>query len=122
MRKKTGLTNAEMKLAEIIWQFSPIPSIKLIKIVEEKFGWKRTTTYTILKRIIIKGVVENENAVVRAIQNRDEFFAIQSHNFVKDAFDGSLPMFVASFIGGNKISAELAEELKQLIDDHTEES
>ena len=116
METTYGLSQAEFKLAEIIWTNQPIPASALVKMAEESFGWKRTTTYTLLKRMIDKGVMKNENAVVSAIVSREEFFAKQSHNFVDDTFGGSLPLLIASFMRGKKLTQAQAEEIRQLID------
>jgi len=113
------LSQAELRLAEIIWNDNPIQSAKLIKTAELKFGWKRTTTYTFLKRMSDKGVVRNENSIVTAVISRDEFFAGQSHSFVDNTFGGSLPLFITSFIKGRKLSPQQATEIRQMIDEHT---
>ena len=111
------LTKAESKLADIIWANSPMPSPGLVKIAETELGWKRTTTYTILKKLCEKGVAENEKATVSAMITKDEFFAGQSRSYVEDTFGGSLPMFLTSFIGGKKLTKKQAEEIRQLIDE-----
>ena len=116
------LTQAESKLADIIWENTPITSSELIKAAEREFEWKRTTTYTILKKLCEKGVARNDNATVYAVLTRDEFFAGQSRCYVEDAFGGSLPSFLAAFIGGRKLKPKQAEELKRLIIEHEEEA
>ena len=87
---------------------------------ERELGWKRTTTYTILKRLCGKGVFRNDNATVSAVLTRDEFFAGQSRRYVEDTFGGSLPKFITSFIGGGKLPLEQAGELRRLIDEYAE--
>ena len=118
MPTEHSLSQAELKLMEIIWANNPILSAELIKIAGQEFGWKRTTVYTLLKRIGAKGILKNDNALVVALISREEFFAKQSHNFVADTFGGSLPMFITSFISGKKLSQQQAAELRQLIDEH----
>ena len=113
-----NLSAAELKLAEIIWASNSIYVLDLIRIAGEQHGWKRTTIYTMLGRMSEKGVVVNERMMVSALITRDEFFAGQSRNFVDDTFGGSLPMFVAAFMGGRKLNAQQALELRRLIDEH----
>ena len=115
-----ALSQAELKLAEIIWANNPIPTPELSEIAERTLGWKKTTTYTFLKRMADKGVVKRNNATVTALITRDEFFSGQSRNFVANTFDGSLPMFITSFYGGRKLTAAQAAELKHLIEEHQE--
>jgi predicted transcriptional regulator len=121
MPSSHGLSQAELKLAEIIWANNPIPTPTLSEITERELGWKKTTTYTFLKRMGDKGVVSRDNATVTAMITRDEFFSGQSRDFVADTFGGSLPMFITSFFGGKKLSAAQASELKRLIDKHQED-
>jgi len=114
------LTQAESNLADIIWANAPIQSPELARIAEREFGWKRTTTYTILKRLCGKGVFSNDDATVTAVLTRAEFLAGQSRRYVEDTFGGSLPSFITSFIGGGKLTSEQAMELRRLIDAYEE--
>ncbi|NLX75815.1 MAG: BlaI/MecI/CopY family transcriptional regulator [Clostridiaceae bacterium] len=115
------LTESEEKFAELIWQNEPIGSGDLVKLCEKDMGWKKSTTYTVLKKLCNKGIFKNENAVVSSLMTRDEYYARQSIIFVEDNFGGSLPKFLTAFIGGRKLSRQQAEELKRLIDEHKEE-
>ena len=115
-----SLSQAEFKLAEIIWASQPIPAAALVKAAEADFGWKRTTTYTLLKRMIDKGIMRNENAVVSATISREQFLAERSLNFVEDTFGGSLPMFIASVTRNKKLTHQQIEEIRQLIDQSDE--
>jgi predicted transcriptional regulator len=92
----------------------------VVKRAETEYGWKRTTVYTLLKRMNDKGIVVNENAVVTALISRDEFFSGQSRGFVDNTFNGSLPMFITAFIKGGKLSSKQAEEIRRLIDESGE--
>ena len=112
------LTGAEESLADIIWANSPLSTNQLVRLAEESHGWKRTTTYTILKRLCDKGIFANMNATVSTLVNRDEFRAGLSRRYVEDSFGGSLPLFMASFFSGKKLSRKQAEELRRLIDEH----
>ncbi len=118
--KEYKLSQSEAKFAEIIWQHEPIASGELVKLCEEKLSWKKSTTYTVLKKLCDKGIFRNENAVVTSLMKKDVFYAKQSRRFVEDAFGGSLPRFLTAFIGGEKLNGDQAEELKRLIDEHKE--
>jgi len=122
MSDKYNLTTAEERLADILWQSAPISSPALVELAWTHLGWKKSTTYTVLKRLIEKGIFANDNAQVRVVLTREELIAFQSRQFVKSSFGGSLPGFIASFFGGKKLSAKEAEELKRLIDEHREGS
>lgn len=113
-----ALTNAEQKLADLLWDISPIPSMELIRLAEKEFGWKKSTTFTILKALITKGVAKNQNASVDMLMSREQFLSGRSRRYVEDAFGGSLPSFIASFIGAEKLTPKQAEELRKLIDHH----
>ena len=112
-----NLTEAEEKLANIVWREGTLMSPDLVKIAEQELKWKKSTTYTILKKICNKGVLKNENAKVSAILTRGEQVARQSRRFIEDEFGGSLPSFLASFIRGDNISSQEVSELRRLIDE-----
>lgn len=118
--KEYKLTETEEKFAELIWMNEPILSGDLVKLSEIKMNWKKSTTYTVLKKICEKGIFKNENAVVSSLIKKDEYYAKQSISFVEDTFGGSLPKFLTAFIGSKKLSKNQAEELKKLIDEHKE--
>lgn len=114
------LAEAEARFVELIWENEPINSTELVRLSEEVMKWKKSTTYTILKRLCKKGILKSEDAIVSSLISRDEFFAGQSRRFVEDTFGGSLPQFLTSFIGGKKLSDKQAEELVRLINEHKE--
>ena len=116
------LTNAEARLAELIWDNAPIASMKMIKLAEQEFGWKKSTTFTNLKFLINKGLARNDNSLVTMLYTRDEVIAEQSRSYVNDTFGGSLPMFIAAYTSGRKLSPDQVAELKRLIDEQTGES
>ena len=119
--KAYKLTSTETKFAELIWANAPIGSMELVKLCEKEMGWKKSTTFTVLKTLCEKGIFKNEGAVVTAVITRESFLAIQSRRYVEDIFGGSLPKFVTSFIGGDKLPAGQLEELRRLIDEHEED-
>jgi predicted transcriptional regulator len=118
MSKNIVLFEAEEKFAEIIWREAPLPSPKLVAFAEREMNWKKSTTYTVLRKLCDKGIFKNENASVTVLISREELIARQSRHFVEDTFGGSLPRFITSFFGGKKLTPEQAAELKCLIEEH----
>ena len=110
----------ESRFADMIWENEPISSTELSKRSEKVFCWKKSTTYTVLKRLCQKGLLRNEDSLVTVIAPREAVDAQAAGSFVDRAFGGSLPGFLAAFMGGRKLSAAEAEELKQLIDAYRE--
>lgn len=118
--KEYKLAESEEKFAELIWQNEPIGSGDLVKLNEKEMNWKKSTTYTVLKKLCQKGFFQNKNAVVSSLISKDEYYARQSMRFVEDTFGGSLPRFLTAFMSGRRLSGHQAEELKKLIDSHRE--
>ena len=104
----------------IIWDNEPLSSRALVELCAQKLGWKKSTTYTVLKKMCEKGFAENSESTIRALVPRDRVQAFASEHFVEHTFKGSLPGFLASFLGGKTISEQEAVELKRLIDEHKE--
>ena len=120
MAANISLTPAEEKLAALIWREAPLTSPELVGIADKEMDWKKSTTYTVLKKLCDKGVFRNENANVSVVLTQDELISHQSRYFVEDTFGGSLPKFIASFFGGKKLSLEQSAELRRLIEEHEE--
>ena len=118
--EKYKLGEMETAFAEIIWNNAPVTSGELVKICEKELEWKKSTTYTMLKRLCQRGIFENENGTVIILITRDEFKAAQSEEFISETFGGSLPMFLTAFTKHNKLSAKEIEEIKNLIDNYKE--
>ncbi len=118
--KEYKLTESEEKFAELIWQREPIGSGELVKICEKEMDWKKSTMYTMLKKLCEKGIFQNKDAIVTSLTTRDEYYSNQSISFVKDTFGGSLPKFLTAFISDKKLNNQEAEELKKLIDKYKE--
>ena len=110
----------ESRFADIIWENQPVSSTELVKKSEEALKWKKSTTYTVLKRLGDKGIFKNEKGTVRAVVSRDEFYAAQSERFVEDSFNGSLPAFLAAFTKRKTLSAEAVEALRRFVDEYEE--
>lgn len=117
--KDYKLAEAEARFADIIWSKEPVSSPELVKICEKEMNWKKSTTYTVLKKLCEKGIFRNENAVVSARLSREEFYGMQSRRYVDDVFEGSLPRFLTAFCGGKKLSPREAEEMQKFIDENT---
>ena len=112
------LGEQETKFANLIWDNAPINSTELVKLAAEAMEWKKSTTYTMLRRLCERGIFKNENAVVSVILTRDAFYGGQSRKYVENTFGGSLPRFIASFMGGKGLSEKQADELMLLISEH----
>ena len=119
--KELRLTEAENKLAEIIWTKAPIPSPELVELCRVEIGWKKSTTYTMLRKLEKKGVFENRNGTVLAVLTREEFYTEQGRQILDGGFEGSLPRFLAAFASNKKLSSKEIDELQKLIDSHKEE-
>ncbi len=114
------LTEAEEKFAELIWNNEPIKSSELVKLCLKAFEWKKSTTYTMLKRLEDKNLFKNNQGTVVSLIKKDDYYGEQSKIFVKENFGGSLPKFIAAFAKRSKLSNKEIEELEQLINTHKE--
>ena len=94
----------ESQFAEIIWSNEPLPSGELVKLCEQKLGWKKSTTYTVLKRLCERGIFQNEKGMVSARMTKEEYDAAQSEKFLEENFGGSLPAFLAAFTTRKKLN------------------
>lgn len=110
------LGNIEGKFADIIWKHAPLSTSELIKLCEQELGWKRTTTYTVLKKLSDRGIFENQNGTVKVLLSREEFLARQSERYVENSFGGSLPGFLAAFTSRRNLSEKDIAELQSIID------
>lgn len=108
--------------ADMIWDNAPVTSRRLTELAEERLHWKRTTTYTVLKRLCDRGLFRNDGSQVTALVSREEFYARQSEQFVEETFHGSLPAFLAAFGSRKRLSDQEIDQLQQLIDEMRRES
>ena len=106
------LFDAEYKFMDIIWELEPINSTELTKVCLKKLGWKKSTTYTMIRKLAGRGILKNENATVVALVKREEVQKHDSEVLLEKAFDNSLPA-LAAFLQDNKLSQQEAEELKK---------
>lgn len=113
-----SLGDSEYRFACIVWAHEPLPSGELVRLCGEQLGWKKSTTYTVLKNLIAKGILQNENSIVSARVKQEQVRIHESGAVVERTFEGSLPKFVAAFLGGRTISAAEAEEIRALLDQY----
>lgn len=111
----------EAHFADIVWQNAPISTKELVDLCSKELSWKRTTTYTVLKKLCERGLFSMENSVVNVLISKNEFYAIQSEKFVDETFKGSLPAFIAAFGSRKRPNAEELKELRRIIDSFEEE-
>ncbi|MBE6771114.1 MAG: BlaI/MecI/CopY family transcriptional regulator [Ruminococcaceae bacterium] len=111
----------ESKFADIIWENEPISSTELSKRSEEILKWKKSTTYTVLKRLCDKGIFQNIKGTVTSLISKQEFYSLQSEKFVEETFEGSLPAFLAAFSKRKKLSADEISEIRKMIDSYKED-
>lgn len=112
------LGEMEQRFADMIWQEAPIASGQLAKRCAEAFGWKRTTAYTMLKRLCDREIFANKSGTVTVLMSREEFQAAQGQQFIDENFHGSLPMFLAAFSRRRRLSSREIEQLRQMIEDY----
>ena len=114
------LGEMEQRFSDMIWERAPIASGALAKLCEEAFGWKRTTSYTMLKRLCERGIFANQGGTVTVLMSKEEFQAAQGEQFLNENFNGSLPQFLLAFSRRKKLSGQEVEELKKLIEEYEE--
>ena len=114
------LAESDYRFMCLVWDSEPVNSTRLAEKALAELGWKKSTTYTMIKKMSEKGFIRNENAVVTALIGREQVQTAESEKFVEQTFAGSLPGFLVAFLGGKKISEAEAEALKALIDAHRE--
>lgn len=114
------LAEIESRFVELIWRREPISSGDLVILCEKELNWKKSTTYTVLRRLCQKGILKNEETVVTSIMKKEEYMARCSEQIVEDTFEGSLPQFVAAFMSRKKLSRKQIDEIQKLIDEYKE--
>ena len=115
------LGEVEMKFASLIWEREPITSGELVKLCEKELNWKKSTTYTVLKKLCDRGIFQNQGGIVTSRISRQNFFAMQSEKFVEETFAGSLPAFLAAFTKRKPLSQQQIAEIRRMIDSFGEE-
>lgn len=118
--KQYKLGDMEQRFADLIWKHEPVSSRTLTELCAEAFDWKRTTTYTMLKRLCKRGIFQNDGGMVSALMSKNEFGAAQGEEFLNNTFGGSLPKFLTAFTRRNKLSEKEINEIERLINEHRE--
>jgi predicted transcriptional regulator len=106
----------EAQFADIIWKNEPLSSGELVKLCQQELDWKKSTTYTVLKKLCERGIFTNDGGKVKSLISRDEFYAVQSEQFVDETFEGSLPAFIAAFTSRKSLTKEEIAEIQKMID------
>lgn len=120
LMEKYKLGEMEQRFAHMIWEHAPIQTRDIITLCAREFDWKRTTTYTMLKRLCERGIFKNENGTVIVLIEKEDFLAEKGEEFLEESFEGSLPKFLTAFTQRKKISEKEIEEIQQLIDEYRE--
>ncbi len=115
------MTDAEYRLAELIWEKEPLASGELVKLCGTEFGWKKSTTYTVLKKLCRNKIFTNEETTVSALIKREDYNQIKSTEFINENFDGSLPKFLTAFMNKKKLSSKQIDEIRKIIDGYEED-
>ena len=108
----------ETRFAELIWAHEPLSSGELVKLCARELEWKKSTTYTVLKKLCDRGLFQNQDGIVTSIVSRQEFQSRQSRRFVEDTFSGSLPAFIAAFADGGNLTEHDISEIRKMIDSY----
>lgn len=111
---------SEYRFCLILWEHEPVRSSELVALCREQLGWKPTTTYTVIKRLSERGVLVNENSVVRSLVSKDEVQAAEIDELVEKKFEGSLPAFIAAFTRHRRLSGAELDEMQRMIDEYRE--
>lgn len=114
------LFEAELRFLDIIWGVEPVNSTQLCKLCEQRLGWKKPTTYTMIRKLCERGILKNENATVTSLVKREEVQRYESETLVEKSFDGSLPAFVAAFLTDKRLTKEEAAKLRRMIEEAEE--
>lgn len=118
--KELKLPENEYKFLELIWDNEPLGSGELVTLCQDKFNWKKSTTYTVLRRLCEKDILQNEHTIVTAKIKKEKYEAVQTEQFVEHTFQGSLPRFLAAFMSRKKLTKKQIDEIQQIIDNYKE--
>lgn len=114
--KDIELGTVQERFADIVWANEPLGSGELVKLCEKELGWKKPTTYTVLRKLCEKGLLKNEDGVVTTLISREDFYSAKSEQIIEDSYEGSLPAFIAAFTSRKKLSNAEVDEIQQMID------
>jgi len=111
--------DAEYRFMNIIWEHPPISSTQLVKLANVELGWKKSTTYTVVRRLCERGIIVNKKAVVTALVTREQVMRAESEEHIGKVYDGSLKLFFTTFLQKEKLSKDEIDELKKIVDDYS---
>lgn len=114
--KSIELAAVQERFADIVWENEPIASGDLVQICEKKLNWKKPTTYTVLRKLCDKGLLQNVDGIVSSLISKEEFYSAKSEQIIEDSYKGSLPAFIAAFTSHKKLTKKDVDEIQQLID------
>lgn len=107
---------SEYRFCLILWEHEPVTAVELVKLCQEQLGWKRTTTYTVIKRLGERGILKNENGQITSVISKEEAQACEIDELVEKKFEGSVPAFIAAFTKRTKMSEKELDEVQKMID------
>lgn len=110
----------EAKFADLIWELEPVGSGELVQRAAKELGWKKPTTYTVLRKLCEKGIFHNEKSIVSSVMTREQYYGKQCKQFVTETFEGSLPKFLAAFTAEEKLTEKELDALKKFVQEHEE--
>lgn len=114
--KSIELAAVQERFADIVWANEPIASGDLVKVCEKELNWKKPTTYTVLRKLCEKGLLQNVDGIVSSLISKDEFYSAKSKQIIEDSYAGSLPAFIAAFTSHKKLSKKEVDEIQKMID------
>lgn len=116
--ERIKIFDAEYRFMNIVWEHSPVSSTELVKLANEELGWKKSTTYTVIRRLCKRGALKNENAVVRPLINQEQVMREETEDHINKIYEGSLKLFFTTFLQKEKLDKNEIEELKKIIEQH----
>ena len=114
--KSIELAAVQERFADIVWANEPISSGDLVKVCEKELSWKKPTTYTVLRKLCEKGLLQNVDGIVSSLISKEEFYSAKSEQIIEDSYEGSLPAFIAAFTSHKKLSKKEVDEIQKMID------
>lgn len=105
------------RFADIVWANEPVASGELVILCEKELNWKKPTTYTVLRKLCEKGIMQNVDGTVTSLISREDFYSAKSEQIIEDSYDGSLPAFIAAFTSRKKLSKKEVDEIQKMIDE-----
>ena len=115
------LFEGEYKLMEVLWEHAPVNSTKLVALCKDQLGWSKATTYTVIRRLSERGIIQNENTIVSSLISKEEAQSSRLEEMVEETFEGSMPAFIAAFSKSRKLTKKEVDQLQALIDSFQEE-